>query len=257
MIPGKVCALMATYGRHGFVEEALSCFLDQTYPNRELIILNNHPVHLIFDHPLVRIVNEPCHPTLGHCRNRLLDLADGEFVQTWDDDDLYLPWCLNLGASLIGAHDAWKPAKSWVLNAGNFSLHGNAMEASIICRTEAVRRIGGYQRSAGDEHAPLLKQLKIVEGDVGWWSGYCYRWGNGAWHISGSLGSEQTVQQRTAEWYRRNLDARPNLPLCPPDMRSWWRKMALTLPAPERDFWLHTATDGHAHVPPPLQVRAG
>ena len=57
----------------------------------ELIILNNHPVPLICHLPQVTIINEPGYPSLGDCRNRLLELATGEYVRTWDDDDLYLP----------------------------------------------------------------------------------------------------------------------------------------------------------------------
>ena len=56
------------------------------------IILNNHPEPLKCDLPQVQIYNEPGYETLGDCRNRLLELASGEFVRTWDDDDLYMPW---------------------------------------------------------------------------------------------------------------------------------------------------------------------
>src|SRR6516225_7271735 len=99
MISGKVSCLMATYGRHGFVQEAMAMFLKQDYEHKELVILNNHPSPMLMNaiRPNIRIVNEPRYPTLGACRNRLLELADGEFMRIWDDDDLYAPWTLSQG----------------------------------------------------------------------------------------------------------------------------------------------------------------
>src|SRR5687768_14508500 len=119
---------MATHGRYEKVCETLACFLDQDYPHRELVILNNHPVPLEYDHPLVRIYNEPKYPSLGHCRDRLLELARGEFVRTWDDDDLYLPWTLSQGVGHIPVDAAaWKPARSWWVNGDSpAALAGNA-----------------------------------------------------------------------------------------------------------------------------------
>ena len=44
-----VSCLMATHGRHSRVCESLSCFLSQTYENRELVILNEHPASYLDD----------------------------------------------------------------------------------------------------------------------------------------------------------------------------------------------------------------
>jgi len=35
-----ISAVMCTYGRFSCVERAMNCFLQQTYPNKELIIFN-------------------------------------------------------------------------------------------------------------------------------------------------------------------------------------------------------------------------
>jgi len=240
MVTEKVSCLMATYGRYSRVCEALGMFLAQDYPNRELIILNNHPVPLQFDHPLVRIVNEPGHPSLGHCRNRLLDFADGEFIRTWDDDDLYLPWCISQGVDHIGNCQAWKPTRSWFTNGGKtFTLQGNAMEASVTWRRIAVEQVG-YAETLGDEHAPLLARIPMAQTELGAMAGYGYKWGCGEWHASGSLGSKQSLEARTASWMERNNHVKPGVPLIPVEPSGWWRKILPFVPADEREGWAKT-----------------
>lgn len=221
-----VSCLMATYGRHSLTERALACFLRQDYPNAELIILNNHAVRMRIDPALppelaakIRLYNEPCYATLGACRNRLLDLARGIFIRTWDTDDIYMPWSIRQGWEGFSAASqtrpdipAWKPLKSWWTNGGKvFELAGNAMEASILIRADVARKFG-YQESGGDEHSPLLAGLAASGGiaidDVGIWSGYCYTWGMGQHHISGTLNSADSLAVRTYNWMMKQTDVR-------------------------------------------------
>jgi hypothetical protein len=70
-----VSCLTATYGRYSFLKEAISFFQDQDYPNKEMIILNNHPVPLVVELPNIKVFNFPGHRTLGECRNTLVDLT--------------------------------------------------------------------------------------------------------------------------------------------------------------------------------------
>lgn len=89
----KASFCCCTYRRPERVEEMLQCFLDQTYPNKELIIFNDEPSQqLAFDHPQVTIVNWPKKITsLGRKRNMAISLCKGELVFPVDDDDLYSP----------------------------------------------------------------------------------------------------------------------------------------------------------------------
>lgn len=247
MNPPLISCLMATHGRYSKVCETLTCFLQQTYPNRELVILNNHPVPLRFVHPLVRILNEPGHPSLGHCRTRLLTLAEGEFIRTWDDDDLYLPWTLMQCYENIGDAAAWKPARSWFLNGNDLPrLCGNAMEASILFRTEAVRKHGYGAGCCGDEHLTLLHGVARHDGgiqqkEMGIWSSYGYRWGQGMHHASGAM--HVPADQRTAAWMRKNQDI-SHEPLVPADMTRWWGKISDAVPEEEKAEWLTKAVWG-------------
>lgn len=238
----KVSCLMATHGRVDQVAEAVACFVAQDYPHRELLILNNHPTPLVIEHPRVHVINEPGHPTLGHCRNRLLELADGDYVRTWDDDDLYLPWSISQGVAHIGDADAWKPSRSWFTFGGaRYELQGNAMEASILCRTEIARKYR-YAETGGDEHKTLLEGLgkRLKHRELGPWTGYCYRWGCGQHHISGSLGS-RSIEERTADWLAANQNAGDGSPLALADLTAWWERIAAHVGDELRAEWLARA----------------
>jgi len=218
-----VSCLTATYGRFSFLREAIACFMEQDYANRELIILNNHPVPLTCDLPGVRILNEPGYPTLGDCRNRLLEEARGEFVRTWDDDDLYLPHAISQGVKTIPAGaPAWKPAHSWSWHKGKpIEIRGNQYEASVTWRTDYVRSVGYKPGSGGDEHRPLLDGLGKYGGmtrtDMKSEASYCYRWGFSPKHISGSLGGAD-IAVRTKDWMDVNQDTGEGQTLTPADI---------------------------------------
>ncbi|TWT35201.1 hypothetical protein KOR34_00890 [Posidoniimonas corsicana] len=93
----KVSALMITgksSHRRSLAEIAVRCFQRQTHSDRELIIVNTAP-----DAPWFTTqasgVHETALPrsdaTLGELRNLSVQLARGEFVLQWDDDDWHHP----------------------------------------------------------------------------------------------------------------------------------------------------------------------
>jgi hypothetical protein len=140
----KVDCLMGTFGRHRVAREALACFLQQTaLSNATLLIYNQHPVALHFDHARVRIINEaPPAGSLRHIKRRMIELADpsAEFIHWWDDDDLYLPWHLRDCLDHIGQNVAWKPESSWFLSEKNvFSRERNTFEGSWMIRADYLK----------------------------------------------------------------------------------------------------------------------
>lgn len=232
-----VSCLMATYGRHSFVERALACFLMQDYPERELIILNTHAVPLrldyrsTFEYPLtssakIFIVNEPCHSTLGDQRNRLLSLAQGDLVRSWDDDDIYLPWSISQGVRGIldnPGRAAWKPKQSWYSAGAGIApeLVENTLEPSITFRADIARKYRYFANASGDEHVGLIGGINLHEGgfvygDVGVSTGFCCVYGAGtAPHVSGTLGEKTSATERAARWRAQQTDVsreplRPN-----------------------------------------------
>jgi glycosyltransferase involved in cell wall biosynthesis len=229
----KISCLTATYGRYRVLSEAVTCFYEQDYSNKELIILNNHPAPLVCHLPQVMIINEPGYPSLGDCRNRLLELATGEYVRTWDDDDLYLPTALSQGIEYIRDYPAWKPARSWSWRVEQdiMTLNSNTYEASWTVRADVARKYGYGVMSGGNEHNVLHRGINTMGGvrrdEVE--PTYVYRWASGLCRISGTLNkndlSDETTRRRTARWMGRNNDTGDGRPIEPVDLTKYWERI--------------------------------
>ena len=92
-----VSCLMVTRGNIGMIRQSLASFNDQTWPERELILVTVNVTDelesLIRSHGQgkVRLIPAPKGLSLGEQRNLTLANSQGEYVCIWDDDDLYSP----------------------------------------------------------------------------------------------------------------------------------------------------------------------
>jgi hypothetical protein len=208
----KVSCLTATYGRYTQLSKAVSCFLAQDYHDKELIILNTHPVEIVAPFPGVTVYNEPEHNDLGSCRNRLLTLATGEYINTWDDDDWWFPWHLSQAMGRMGPC-GWKPEHSWFYQPPkHMEKAGNAFEASIVFKKSEVEKIG-YKSGQGDEHVTLFSIPITIEPVSLEQMSYVYTWGMGMHHASGTLGSSTPLETRVANWKAAHQDHGDRKPL--------------------------------------------
>jgi glycosyltransferase involved in cell wall biosynthesis len=101
--PERISCLMVTRPSPGRVEllrRSAGCFLSQTYPNRELVVvLDDGPAEGVerVKHYLaglsaaVTVLQSQPRLTLGALRNRAVEAASGTVVCHWDDDDLSHP----------------------------------------------------------------------------------------------------------------------------------------------------------------------
>lgn len=90
----RISAIMPTADRRRFVPAAIAQFLAQGRDDAELVILDDgaDPVaDLIPGDPRIRYFREEERRVLGDKRNRLCELARGEIIAHWDDDDWYAP----------------------------------------------------------------------------------------------------------------------------------------------------------------------
>ncbi len=80
--------LCLTQNRRKWLPLAIQCFLKQTYPNRELLILaDGESVRdLVPDDPRIRLV-EIEQRNIGDKRNFGCSIARGSVIAHWDDDD--------------------------------------------------------------------------------------------------------------------------------------------------------------------------
>jgi len=228
----KLDCLMGTYGRYSLACEALACFLEQSALERAtLLIYNQHPVPLHFDHPRVRVVNEPPPSgSLRHVRQRMHHLAEpsADLIHWWDDDDLYLPWHLEDCLRHIGEHAAWKPRSSWMLHPDKtYSLEANRFEGSWVFRAGPLKAAPLNTHSTYSDHPVVLQIEKaglLAETELAGRASYIYRWATGAQHVSGyGSGSEETLRESIERWRLRSRDVRVGGALVPADLAPRWR----------------------------------
>lgn len=92
-----VSVVMPTYNRPKFVRHAFEMFKAQTYPCKELILIDdgNIPAPII-EAPNVKTIRIDQHITLGEKHNIGTAKAQGEYIVHWDDDDYFSPGRLGI-----------------------------------------------------------------------------------------------------------------------------------------------------------------
>jgi glycosyltransferase involved in cell wall biosynthesis len=146
-----VSCLCVTRNRAPLLRRAVSCFLNQTYQPRELVVVYEmddpatRDLLGTFNEPSIRSVEVPALPklTLGVLRNLSMEASRGYYVAQWDDDDWHGPARL---AEQIGALRAnRKPAcvlSRWVMydetTQSAFLSGPRAWEGSLVAERNAV-----------------------------------------------------------------------------------------------------------------------
>lgn len=92
----KISCLMVTANRPHLMKRSVACYLNQSYPNKELVVVDDGAVDcsdVLADVPSDELIyrrlpseNRLC---LGALRNLTLDLCTGSYMAQWDDDDWY------------------------------------------------------------------------------------------------------------------------------------------------------------------------
>jgi glycosyltransferase involved in cell wall biosynthesis len=191
----KISAVMCTYGRFKCVERAMNCFLSQTYPNKELIIYNTDEESpysqdlsekgvIIVNCGIDSITNEP-YTNVGAIRRDALMFAKGDYVVTYDDDDIYMPYFMEQGINRMKETGlaSFKPEKSFFYSGGNLCLVKNTLEASVIADINKIREYG-YLLETGKEglswYTKMRDNKELDENDSFYLPSYCFNWNDGA-----------------------------------------------------------------------------
>lgn len=228
----KVACLMGTYGRYPLMTEAIAGFLGQTaLEDAKLLVFNQHPVALHFDHPRVRVVNEEMlNVGLRHIRRRMFDLeGDAEFIHWWEDDDLYLPWHIEDCLANIGSNIAWRPKRSWLwLGTGEFEMWESRMEGAWLIRRDIIAEapLDPYPTYPD---IPINEELwqtnRVANTDVGDFASYIYRWGTNTPHLTQQVYEKDGDIVASVNAVRRVANDVPvDGRLVMPDMTPRWRQ---------------------------------
>lgn len=191
-----------TYGtaalRPHLLNELVYWYTRQTYPFRELLILNDAPGQKLYCTDLlkaegVRIVNWPYRiPTLGEKCNLMVLLAAGSVILPQDDDDVSLPWRAEDAVKQLAKYDYWTPGLWWYYEVGSGQIKADGNGYGHNC--SAYRRAAlynKYEKTTGNQdakaHQYALENLrtnpyKLVDPNR---INYVYRWGVTDRHLSG------------------------------------------------------------------------
>jgi len=175
----KIAAVCITWDRPKLLGQMLRMFELQTYPNRELVILDNAGQYGHQQGDRWRLWSERrSYTSLGAKRNdaaRLIS-SDTEAIAVWDDDDTYLPWALEACAFALTKGQYCQPRAVWdEWNVGEFILTETynrrqptknfSYHAAWAWRVEAFWATGGYPTShPGDYDTAVADRLYQLYG---------------------------------------------------------------------------------------------
>ena len=196
-----VSCLCCTYGRPLLLGEAVKCFLDQDYENKELIIINDQPgVVLRLENPVDNIFfynHSERFDSLGEKRNHS-KIAKGKYMCIWDDDDLYTPWRISESVKLLEAnnhHDIVKSQYALMsINNKNYKIVSNLFH-SQACITREYMDSHFYPDKSVGEDADFERDARIGSFDLSPYFWYIYRWGLDVHHLSGIRNDKESWEK--------------------------------------------------------------
>lgn len=162
-----VSCLMVTRGHLVPAQFAVAAFLQQTWGNRELVVVIDQAqsplmtwLSLLQD-PRIRVLVPPPGLPLGELRNQSVAAAQGEFVMVWDDDDLSDPdritACMSVMRDcqvdivLLERLLQWWPHKHRL-----FATARRPWEGSMLARKACMRP---YPALPKQEDTPVMHQM--------------------------------------------------------------------------------------------------
>lgn len=101
-----ISCVMLTANRPQFTPCAVACFLNQQWPNKELVVYDTGKVPAaIANGPNVHVYRGLSAP-IGTMRNCANALSKGRIIANWDDDDWYCPRRLEHQFETLATYDA-------------------------------------------------------------------------------------------------------------------------------------------------------
>ncbi|HET6400431.1 MAG TPA: glycosyltransferase [Candidatus Kapabacteria bacterium] len=166
-----ISCLMVTRNRFEFTKTAIHCFQNQTYPMKELVIVEHAPKNELLaeyvrglDDPRISYYRVPNAKTsLGDVRNYSIECAKGHFVAIWDDDDLFDPLRLELQylvireakahACVLSRYTEWWPASRKLSISEE-----RAWEPTLLCEKSVLPPYSALPLG-GDGDTQVIEQL--------------------------------------------------------------------------------------------------
>jgi hypothetical protein len=156
-----ISCLMVTANRAVIARVAIECFSEQTWPNKELVIIDDgvedySDLIASFDcADLVRYIKlQPANPrlSLGELRNFSIEEARGEWCVQWDDDEWYHPERLAVQLNAAVQADVGASALKWTL----MHVKDDSDQSLTFRGDSGIATPGTLMFRKGDERYPHL-----------------------------------------------------------------------------------------------------
>jgi glycosyltransferase involved in cell wall biosynthesis len=168
-----VSCIMPTADRRRFVPGAIQHFLRQTYSNRELLIIDDgedNIADLVPASHQVRHIRLDRRHSIGAKRNLGCEVAHGDIIAHWDDDDWIANWRLAYQVDALLAHQSptvcglstvyfFEPAtgKAWIYS--DTVAHGAWVAGGTLCYHKSLWGLQGFADVSVGEDARFIASL--------------------------------------------------------------------------------------------------
>ena len=160
---------MPTRDRRRLAAQAVQWFLRQDYPRRELVVLDDGPEGLealLPADPRVRYHRLDRRLPLGAKRNRAVELARGELVAHWDDDDWMAPDRLTRQVAALRASGAdacgTRELLYYQLSAGQAWRYRYEGTRPWLAGPTLLYRRAAWERAPFPDHAQVGEDTAFV-----------------------------------------------------------------------------------------------
>lgn len=236
----KVTCICPTRGRFETIRESIAFFLLQDYPNKELIIFNNHQTPII-PHPKlikhnIRVINAGDYTgrSMETLYSHVMKLVDDEteLISVWDDDDFYFPWHLSSNIEKLLQSDKsairakfgyWQDINHAM--GDHYTVIQNTLEASMISKKNSIFFIENDDSSLPNFTHPHTSWVSHLSNQDGYLYNdeitACFRWGYGKRYphlqsvgphkISSDTGEGELLRPVGVSWRFYDLITRANL----------------------------------------------
>lgn len=210
-----VSCICPTYGRVPYdrfmLEECVYWFTQQTYDNRELIIVNDAAEQeLVCKTDKVTVINlQQRFATLGDKYNYLCAVSKGEIIVPWEDDDVSLPNRIEqIVHRLHGTYEYWRPGGGFfqsqqdaisLRSPGNCFHNASGFKKSLWETRCRYASVSGPQDAVFDQKALQVARVNTVKTVVPSEFNYVYRWQHGSGNqpnLSGHSDTQQAYDKR-------------------------------------------------------------
>jgi len=179
--------------------EAVKCFIDQTYPNKELIVVNDQEgvtLKLSEDRDDIRMENVSTRfDSLGQKRNYAMSLTKGDYVCIWDDDDLFPPWRIEDSVDAMRVQKRYDIVKGQMalmsVDNSKYMIVNNLFHSQAMILRNYVDSHSYPDKSVGED-MDYERPGRVGSVPVAPFYWYIYRWGLNIHHLSGITDEQES-----------------------------------------------------------------